>query len=457
MAFPIFKKSRYNILFEHKGEKFAFNSFTTALNKVNDDFINILNSIGQIFDEEKTENQQLISDMIKEGYLINDDFDELKALQFYNLNKKFNNDTFSLTLAPTLSCNFDCPYCYESAKHGTMGSAVKDKLLEFVEKNLKNKKYLNISWFGGEPLLAKEIIYDLSCKFIALCEKLGVEYSAKMVSNFYLADKETINNLKKHKVTQVQVTIDGSEKIHNTRRKLKNSSEPTFNKILDNIGKSKEIGIPIIIRINADKTNIDSIGELVDILSQRNLKDCYIYLGHTTIFDECCPTKFSKECFTNSDFAVQSIDFAKLLAEKGFKNIVNVMYPTVVPFHCSAECLNAFIVGPSGELYKCENEIGETEKCVGSIFHDNNSHAELLGTKEAMAGMNWLLCSPFEDKICRDCNVLPLCMGGCSIFKKKLLKPYCMPWKYNLIDTLKLKCHNYQLTKEKSDLHINVC
>lgn len=450
------KESRYNILFEHNSENFAFNSFTTALNKVNSDFVNILNSIDKISEEEKNKHKDLIDNMKREGYLVDKDFDEFKALQFYNMSKKFSSETLSLTIVPTLSCNFACPYCYENVKKGTMSRSVQDQLLEFAEKNLKNKKYLNIIWFGGEPLLAKKIIYDLSSKLIVMCERMGVKYSARMVSNFYLADEETIINLKKYKVNQVQVTIDGSEKSHNARRKLKYGDEPTFNRIIDNIVKSKKIGLPIIIRVNADKTNINFVEELADVLVKHGLKDIYTYLAHTTIFDEKYPTKFISNCFITGDFAIQSAEFTKLLIKKGFnKNIVNIMYPKAIPFHCSAQCLNAFIIGPGGELYKCENEVGETKKCVGDIF--NFSDEKGLKPMQALKNMNWLLSSPFEEKKCKNCNILPICMGGCLNFKRKILEPYCMPWKYNIINILKLKCDNYNSTKQENNIQISVC
>lgn len=439
------KKSKYNILFEHNGSKYAFNSFTCALNKVNDNFINILDCIESNTKEKCIEDKQLIDNMLQAGYLIDDDHDELKALQFFNFNKKFNDDKLYITIAPTLACNFACPYCYETAKPGIMTQEVQDKTIEFIRKNLKNKKHLIVLWFGGEPLLAKDVIYNLSSRMISMCEEMDINYSATMVSNSYLLDEETAINLKKFRIGRVQVTIDGPEKTHNLRRKLKNSNEPTFHKILRNICNLKKVGIPIVIRINVDKTNVHSVNELIDVLETYDLKDQYAYLGYTRSYDESCPTKMSSDCLDLSEYGTLSATFAELLAKRGFDNIIKSTYPSVKAIHCSANALNSFIIAPTGDLYKCENIIGDINHCIGNIFTScNENHVE--NVKHKMNGIDWLLYSPFEYNKCRECNILPICMGGCDMIRKKTSQPSCINWKYTLIDMLKLKC-DYSLAK----------
>ena len=56
-------------------------------------------------------------------------------------------------------------------------------------------KHLDVSWYGGEPLLATEVIYNLSDRLICLCEKHGIEYNSYMISNGSLLDDETLDHL----------------------------------------------------------------------------------------------------------------------------------------------------------------------------------------------------------------------------------------------------------------------
>ena len=39
---------------------------------------------------------------------------------------------------------------------------------------------------------------------------------------------------------------------------------------------------------------------------------------------------------------------------------------------CAATSVNTFVIGPSGELYKCWVDVGRKEKIIGSIYDDTN-------------------------------------------------------------------------------------
>lgn len=93
-----------------------------------------------------------------------------------------------------------------------------DAIIDMVEKMVEQKNDISITWYGGEPLIGKHIIYSLSEKFIKICNKYSVNYGAYMVSNGFLVTEEVIEQLKKYKVTGVQLTIDGPPEIHNIRR-----------------------------------------------------------------------------------------------------------------------------------------------------------------------------------------------------------------------------------------------
>lgn len=166
--------------------------------------------------------------MSKGNYIVHDDMDELKLLKYRNYNGKFSSGALGLVIAPTLACNFACPYCYETPKAGLMDKKVQDSLIEMIEENAKNKNNISITWYGGEPLLAKEMIFDFSQRAIEICERENVKYSAYIVTNGYLIDEETIENMKKAKITGAQITVDGPPSIHNKRRILKNSDEETL-------------------------------------------------------------------------------------------------------------------------------------------------------------------------------------------------------------------------------------
>lgn len=83
--------------------------------------------------------------------------------------------TVSLTIAPTMGCNFDCPYCFEQQRSGKMHSNVQEDVAALAGRMLKasGSKTLDVTWFGGEPLLAVDIVETLSEKLLTVAETYG--------------------------------------------------------------------------------------------------------------------------------------------------------------------------------------------------------------------------------------------------------------------------------------------
>ena len=427
------KISQYNIFFTHKDKKLAFNSMTCALAEVNDRFFKLSDAIkNNKFDirDLNKEDLNIFENMKKGGFIIDDCFNEIEFLKFKSYQGKFKTDNLGLTIAPTFACNFACPYCYESTKNEIMTQDVMKAICKEVQNAAERKKNVHISWYGGEPLLAKNIIWDLSEQFIKNCEIYGAYYSAAIITNGYLIDDETVENFLKYKIVKVQITIDGPPDIHNNRRKLKNSSKPTFDIILKNVKNVLDAGINAAIRINIDKTNEEYVEELLDILLDYNLENAYVYLGHVQSSTEACQS-ISRDCLTTKDYALKFVDFEKTLIEKGFNPNNYPSYPRSRSNNCGADTINSKVIAPDGSLYKCWHDMSDKNMSIGNIKDMDN-----VTDKNIMTQVNYLLFSPFKNEECLKCNVLPLCMGGCPNISNKCS---CQKWKYGLIESLKAK------------------
>lgn len=80
--------------------------------------------------------------------------------------------TLSLTIAPTLECNFSCEYCFESHTKNIMSIEIQNEIYSWVKVAAQDKMNVNITWYGGEPLLAKIIIFEMSENMIKICKKM---------------------------------------------------------------------------------------------------------------------------------------------------------------------------------------------------------------------------------------------------------------------------------------------
>lgn len=95
----------------------------------------------------------------------------------------------------------------------------------------------------------------------------------------------------------------------------------------------------------------------------------------------------------------------------GLTEVVN-FYPVLQGKGCSATHLNSFLIGPLGELYKCWNELGDSKKIIGYINDQDFKNKDLIRKYVLSANC-------FEDEKCKDCEFIPICMGGCAFYRIK--------------------------------------
>jgi len=89
----------------------------------------------------------------------------------HSLSSSLRNDHYHLILYPTEECNFRCVYCYEDFEVGNMPDWLVKSVKIHLENKMKKIKKLDISWFGGEPLVAKKILFEIAEYAYNLCLK----------------------------------------------------------------------------------------------------------------------------------------------------------------------------------------------------------------------------------------------------------------------------------------------
>lgn len=397
------KKSMYNVEIDRIDNEnvLMFNSFTTAFGIMDKRACEIYFH-SDLIDEEcvkNKEDQETISIMKDNGFLVNRELDEYAKLKVIGNMSRYSNENFSLMIAPTMACNMACPYCYEEKTNKRMSENIENALVDYVEKTIINNKIkkFNVAWYGGEPLLEKKMILRLSRKFINICKDNNVIYTAMIVTNGSLLDKSTANMLKEEcQVSFAQITIDGLSENNNSRRKLK-SGENSFEIITNNIDVSNEF-IDIKIRINIDKTNLEETKQLINYFMDDKKWDKnrvkYYFAPVTNVTDAC--TAKVEDCFTSTEFGKIDAKLLDFIYKKGNVETIKEMYPKFATCSCDAVTPNTYVVDPEGFLYKCADVIGIKSNRVGDIFSGpefNNEYIELLN-----------LDTPDE---CKECNLLP--------------------------------------------------
>lgn len=422
------KPSFYNILIQDNKENIMFNSKNCALAIVNNQFLRILEQPNNITVDDIALREQ----MLKVGFLIDANIDEVAILECEHNQAKFDKSSLILTILPTIDCNFNCFYCFEHKKYGLLSSDHITKIKASVASKVSKLNKLTVCWFGGEPLLGQEIIWELSAFFLNLTSKNNCLYDAKMISNGYLITPATAKKIKEAHINSVQITIDGPPDMHNKRRCLKNGAG-TFDDIIHGIELLCANDIRVGCRINIDKTNISTIKTLLEFLGEKNFNNFTITFGQILPLgnDDSWNTDV---CFTIDEFS-DVIESLIPILEKNNLAVINEypFYPHPMLNFCGAEHANSLVIYPNGDLHKCydcdEYKIGNVETGIAST--DLEKHNMSF----------WLNNSPFKDDECKECKILPICMGGCPYLKVKLGHKICLKWKNDIETVIKRKAH----------------
>lgn len=402
-----FNYSFYNIVLkEDERVVFLYNSYSGALCKLEKEVHNfVLNNV--LDDNDKC---KYFDELLKQGFIKPVDLNEYnKILLTERITILSNpNKSLSYVIAPTLACNLNCDYCFERGYRN--GKVMSDELLidiaDYILKRINpDIKEIHIGWFGGEPLIAVDKILKFSEYLIPKLEEMQIKYHSSMISNGVLLTCNIAEVLaKKCALKRVQITVDGTKGIYCTR---KHATEKQFDELLENI-KSALKYLKISIRLNCDYDNYDDLKTVTKQLIEKcgcnqNLN---IYLAKLVDYAGCGGEQF----FSQNAFDSKRIEFDKYVCGLQGKNYEPPIHKYRKAF-CGLLKLNNEVIGPEGEIYKCEHHVGQADKVVGNIKYGLNYNDFL---------MKFIENKPQSQ--CKDCKIFPICLGGCPAQKLDLPK-----------------------------------
>jgi uncharacterized protein len=362
--------------------------------------------------------------LLEKGFIIDAEVDERAVLRAQHTRARDGGGAVSLTIAPTLACNFRCTYCYQTRPARTMNKEVEEAVREFVRARLREGRSLFVTWFGGEPLLAMDTVERLSLAFIKMCRQKKARYSASIVTNGYLLDADTVKRLKRLRVREAQVTIDGPPDVHDARRPTA-SGGSTFSRVLANLKRANGT-LKISLRMNLDAANRERVDQMLDILEREGLqRRVGFYVGQVQPYTAACQD-VAGSCISDEEFSLLGLRTRMAMAERGFTS--TFAYPHGTNCHCVAENGDAVVITPTGGLARCWNEVDDPTAEIGHL---------LAPRTEAMLehAARWRERDLFESE-CGECLLLPMCMGGCPYMPLKSGTLECHPWKPHLDESL---------------------
>ncbi len=349
------------------------------------------------------------------GFLIDDDYDEIDFLRYANKKYCSMNDVLQLTIAPTMDCNCKCAYCFEKPHAGKMTEETAEAVYQFIVSQHKAMRYrfIHVDWFGGEPMLCWDVIRDLSRRLIRFSEENGIAYSAGLITNGTIVTPELVREMREARISDIQITLDGDRETHDSRRMFRND-RGTFDVILNNLRHFIDSGMTVSIRVNIDRRNIGALEKVKEAVRAVN-PQCRAYPAMVENFTDMAQEDL-QSLMGSSEFSL-AVKSKYLLVD-----IARDELPTRF-ISCQAQKLNSFGIDERGYLYKCWNELGMPELAFGTVF---DYPGKVVGKNLVkFAGKDYL-----SHPECMACKVLPICMGGCAKLRQKNEELPCIAEKY---------------------------
>ncbi|MFZ1683896.1 MAG: radical SAM protein [Candidatus Zixiibacteriota bacterium] len=439
------KASRYNHFVEiEDGKRLAFNALSCGLAEMDAENYRRYCELIERGELNGDGQDDFVANLKKGGMVVPVEVDELDGIRAAHYIARFGQKGLGLTIVPTQRCNFACDYCYENKdlhsmrpdRGGLMSEEICKNLVQYCEKQLSKKTGLSVTWYGGEPLLAKQVIKRLTIEFERICKEKDATYSAGMITNGYLLDAATVDWIVEQHIRSVQVTIDGPREVHDVRRPL-TSGKGTFDVIIANIDRiPDDKKLRVGLRVNIDDRNSSSVCDLLQVFQEHGWharSNVTLHFGHVLEYAGAC-LSMGSHCMGGKEFAQFLVDAYQAALDLGFRN---VDYPSQMPTSCAAVGLGSHVIEPNGDVQACWTAIGHRDKRIGVLDES--------GIKYTDSHLKWLGWSMFQQPMgCTSCSLLPVCMGGCpfkSIYPEDIKDSYaeaCTSFRHNLPAMLQL-------------------
>lgn len=428
------KKSKYNIEVNDNG-LLIFNTLSKELICLNSE-------AEKMYAQGIFVNSEFTEKLLKKNIIVDDDFDEFRYARFNHYKKIFSDDLLEITIIPTQNCNFRCQYCFEPEEYSVMSYDIAERILKYLKKNLMRYKELVIDWFGGEPLLGRDIVLYIMNEIKQLCREYGVVLYSTMFTNGYELKRNLFEKLVDSGVRYFTICIDGNRETHNIQRPHKTDKD-SYTRIVNNLLdisqniKSNSDKFKILIRMNVSEQNVHTAKEFVKFYQENfgedhrfNIVWQWVHnwggerINETGLNEKLLGEDKCAELYEYS-LSLGLISDEELSANSGRE-------------FCGAGKKNGFLIDCDGKLYKCYMAKTNPKTQDNAVLGFINSSGKLV--IDDKINSQWVMPVEPGDK-CRDCVYFPLCTGSSCPLSDNVIhkKARCFTYKKQMIQKIKNK------------------
>lgn len=318
----------------------------------------------------------------------------------------------------TEKCNLKCTYCYENKRN-------RDILFEDI-KNLidyeisRNEKYSIIIFYGGEPLLHKNII-KRTIDYIN-SKECKTDFYYGITTNGTLLDDDFIKYMKENKFVSIAYSIDGMKETQDLNRKTADG-KGSFEIVEKNARKLLSSFDEVVAMSVITRNNLSNLHKNVEYLMELGFKYINLLFDYSQDWqdedlDEI-KEQYNKIAKIYANKILQECDIEIPLIDDKIRTYIKDEY------NCNEDCkfgIKTVNIGTDGNFYPCMQFVNNKDFIIGNCKDgiDINSRINLM--KNAMK----------ENETCKNCSIRKRCKHLCS-------------------------CRNYVLTNDINELSPIIC
>jgi len=272
--------SSYTNITNDNGKILLINTLSRAVIQLDEEHLEVINK-AKINNEFTYFSEEELLLLKNNGFIIESSFSEIDFLKIKYFANIYESEFETITLMPTMQCNFMCKYCFENASRSKF---IENReyfgiLLKHAQSIFTEGKKIHFCLFGGEPLLKVKGLLN----FFNNLKKYKEYFTSSIVTNGYLLSEDIISKLVNDcNCRFIQITFDGPEKIHDSIRYAK-GGKATYNTLMQNLKyclleKERNDDLAIIARINLLNLSTEDFSSIFDSFSEIQLKNLEVML-----------------------------------------------------------------------------------------------------------------------------------------------------------------------------------
>lgn len=308
----------------------------------------------------------------------------------------------------TQQCNMDCDYCTTPKTDDFMSRETVFKVADMALANAlcQGHKTTCMSFYGGEPLLCKELIYDTMDYCRSISRGKDVRFTYRITTNGTLVDSNFIKRCKAEGL-KLALSIDGTKEAHDKHRRFKGGGA-TFDEV-QCIGKTILRELPnTTAMLTFSEDTVPMLYDSINFLYDFGFKKVVTALNYSGVWSEAgfaaLRAEYERLATWYGDKLLNNDTFALPLFDGKF---INLLTPQIDEGRCIPGKLRISIA-TDGSIYPCTQYVGLSEYLLGNANHDHapdKSKLEALSTEHAK-----------ELPSCEGCAISKRCdhMCGCK-------------------------------------------